>query len=76
MALYLQPRGSGWDGEGHEGVWFYNFEPASGVPLNSGSLMFDMNAGYLYLQDDDGNAIGDKYDIPTFLVDLPRSPKE
>ncbi len=72
MNARLLGTASGWDGDPGEMIWFYNFTPTEGVPLTSGSLMFDESEGYLYLQDDEGNPIGEKHDIPTFLAALPR----
>lgn len=73
MNARLLGTASGWDGEPFNSIWFYDFQPADGVPLPSCSaIMFDVDAGQLYVQDDQGEHIGPAYDIPTFLVALPR----
>lgn len=76
MSDRLLGTASGWDGSSGEYIWYYDFIPACGVNLPSGCLNFEIDKGWLYVQDEDQNQISPKHDLPSFLVVLPRKPSQ
>jgi hypothetical protein len=67
-------KASGWDENGNCGMMLYDFEPAIGVNLPSGTLAMDFESGWAETYDDDGKVTA-SCDLAAALASLPITTK-